>query len=334
MNTMQVNSVSVSFGDTVYLQLFLGLMNNRFFNWLLFFLLCLIWGSSFKLMKDSIALSASGIAALRIFAAGIVFLPFAIFHFRKIPRKKMGLVISSAIFGNLLPAFLFAEAILHLDASLAGILNSLTPLCVVIIAILFFRDRIQSQKIVGVLIGFAGLVLLTVYPIITGEKGISFSNWGYTLLIFLATLSYGVNVNMVGHYLKDLNPVHVATVSIATMTVPTAIVLWQQGFFHLNFNDPVIQKAVLSASGLGIMGTAIATVLFYILLQRAGGLFASLVTYGVPFIALAWGFVDDEKISVVEIACLGIILLGVYLVNRKPRPAVIKGFKVKGAGSS
>ena len=75
-------------------------------------------------MKDSsVALNASQIAALRIFAAGLVFLPFAIFHISKIPRKKIGLVILSAIFGNLLPAFLFAIAMTKIDGSLGGILN-------------------------------------------------------------------------------------------------------------------------------------------------------------------------------------------------------------------
>jgi drug/metabolite transporter (DMT)-like permease len=64
---------------------------------------------------------------------------------------------------------------------------------------------------------------------------------------------------------------------------------------------------------------AIATALFYILVQRAGGLFASLVTYGIPFIALFWGFMDGEKINWIEIICLAIILFGVYLANRPDR---------------
>jgi drug/metabolite transporter (DMT)-like permease len=151
---------------------------------------------------------------------------------------------------------------------------------------------------------------------IMDHKTISFTNLSYTLLIVLATLLYGINVNMVGHYLKGINPVHVATVSLAAMTVPTALVLWQQGFYHLNVHDPMIRKSVVASIGLGIMGSAVATALFYILVLRASGLFASLVTYGVPFVALFWGFMDGEKITVLEIICLGVILLGVYLANR------------------
>jgi drug/metabolite transporter (DMT)-like permease len=293
-------------------------MNNKVISWGIFIILCFIWGSSFKLMQDSqVGLNSVQIAAVRIFSAGFVFIPFAIFNIRKIPREKLLPVILSAVFGNLLPAFLFAEAIMRIDASLAGILNSLTPICVVVISIFFFRDKISSQKILGVLIGFSGLVLLTVLPLVIDKKPLNLDNLGYTLLIVLATFLYGINVNMVSHYLKSVNPVHIATVSLAFMVIPTAIVLWQQDFLSLNFNEAGVNYSVWASVALGIAGSAIATALFYILVQKAGGLFASLVTYGIPFIALFWGFIDGEKITVIEISCLLLILLGVYLANRK-----------------
>lgn len=268
-------------------------------------------------MKDStVALSASQIAALRIFSAGLVFVPFAFFHFPKIPRQKMGTVILSAVIGNLLPAFLFAAAMTKIDGSLGGILNSLTPICVVIIGILFFKDKIKTQKIAGVVTGFVGLVLLTVSPVLMGERSISFDNLNYLFLILAATLLYGINVNMVSHYLKGLNPIHAATVSLAFMTIPAGIILWLQGFTQLDFSDTNVKYAIAASAGLGILGSAIATALFYILVQKAGGLFASLVTYGIPFIALLWGFLDNEKITLIQIVCLLIILFGVYLANR------------------
>jgi drug/metabolite transporter (DMT)-like permease len=298
-------------------------MKGKFISWSIFIILCIIWGSSFKLMRDSTAgLSAPLIAAIRIFSAGLVFLPFAFFHFSKIPRSKTGYVILSAVFGNLLPAFLFAVALTKIDGSLGGILNSLTPICVVIVSILFFKNKIKTQKIIGVLTGFTGLVLLTIYPVILGERDISFNNPGYTFLIVLATFLYGINVNMVSHFLKGINPIYIATVSLAFMTIPTGIVLWQQGFLDLDFSNKVVQNAVLMSVGLGIVGSAIATALFYILVQRAGGLFASLVTYGIPFIALFWGFLDGEKITWIEFICLGIILLGVYLANRPDKKSL------------
>ena len=240
-------------------------------------------------------------------------LPFAIFYFSRIPVKKIPLVILSAICGNLLPAYLFAAAIAkNIDSSLAGILNSLTPLCVVVIAIAFFRDNIRLKKIMGVLIGFLGLTLLT----ITGGTAISFENFQYSLWILLATILYGLNINIVSHYLKDINPVQLAAVSITFMILPTAIALWQLDFLNLDFDDSNVFWAVINSITLGVAGSAIATALFYVLVKKAGGLFASLVTYGIPFVALAWGFVFGETITLVQIACLGIILSGVYLANR------------------
>ena len=99
------------------------------------------------------------------------------------------------------------------------------------------------------------------------------------------------------------------------MMIPTGIVLWQQNFLQLSFDNDDTLLAVINSVMLGIAGTAIATALFYLLVKKAGGLFASLVTYGIPFIALAWGFIYGENITALQVVCLGIILFGVYLAN-------------------
>ncbi|MDP4261002.1 MAG: DMT family transporter [Bacteroidota bacterium] len=287
-------------------------MSNKFISWAIFILLCFIWGSSFKLMKESLTgLHVAQIASLRIFSAALVFLPFAFFHIAKLPRKKMGLVILAGLVGNLLPAYCFVAATLKMDSSLVGILNSLTPVCVVSIAILFFKDRISMHKIMGILIGFGGLCLSALT-----QKNISLDHLGYSLLIIAGTIMYGINVNLVGHRLKEVNPIHLSTVSLGFMSLPAGLLLWQQGFFGLDFTEPKIQWAIMNASVLGIVASAFATVIFYMLVQRAGGLFASLVTYGVPFVALLWGYLDGEHISFIEIIALGIILFGVYLANK------------------
>lgn len=289
------------------------LRNHKFVNWGIFVLLCIIWGSSFILMKwGQEGLTGAQVASVRIFSSGIVFVPFAVFHFIKIPKNKILLVILAAVFGNLLPAYLFAVAIAkNIDSSLAGILNSLTPICVVVIGIAFFKAKVDTMKIIGVLIGFAGLCLLTL-----SKKGISFDNLESALWIFIATLMYGLTVNIVSHYLNEINPVHLASVSLAFMVIPTGIALWQQDFLHLAFDESTVRWSVISSVLLGIVGSSIASVLFYALVKRAGGLFASLVTYGIPFIAIAWGFVYGENITLIQMGSLAIILSGVYLANK------------------
>ena len=295
-------------------------MSNKLINWIIFVILCFIWGSSFILMKYSKdALSASQIAALRIFAAGVVFIIPAAIYLKELTSKQILYAITAGAVGNLIPAFLFAIAIVkNIDSSLAAIFNSLTPIFVVVIGILFYKDKIKANKMLGVLIGFAGLCLL----VLTQQK-VSFDNFTYSLLIVFATILYGLNVNIVSHNLKNVNPLHSATISLGFMTIPSAIVLWQQHFFELDFGVSEIRNAVVASALLGIVGSAIATALFYILVKRAGGLFASLVTYGIPFVAIIWGMADGEIINWVEFLCLGIILLGVYLANRPDKKEAI-----------
>jgi drug/metabolite transporter (DMT)-like permease len=281
-------------------------------SWALFGLLALVWGSSFILMKKSSEhLTGWQIGSTRIFAAGLVFFPFALFHVRKIPLSRLPLVITSGFLGNLLPAFMFGIAAEKLASSLSGILNSLTPLWVIIIGILFFKTRTETRKITGVLIGFAGLLLLNL-----SKGSFAISDMSATLLILLATFMYGLNVNMVGHYLKDLNGIHVATVSMAVIGIIAGIVMWQHHVFDLVRYDEEARPAILIAVLLGIVGSAVATALFYVLIQRSGTLFASLVTYAMPFVAIAWGLLANEKVSGMQVGCLGLILVGVYIANR------------------
>jgi drug/metabolite transporter (DMT)-like permease len=151
-------------------------MNRKLLNWSIFILLCFIWGSSFILMKvGKDNLNAFQIGGLRIFSAGVIFLPVAIFAINKIPRRKLAVLALTGFVGNLLPAFLFAGAIMKIDSSLEGILNCLTPLCVVLIGSLVFRDRIRPRKILGVVIGFMGLCVLSFL-----KSDVSTANLGYS----------------------------------------------------------------------------------------------------------------------------------------------------------
>jgi drug/metabolite transporter (DMT)-like permease len=278
-------------------------------SWLLFVLLALIWGSSFILIKiGTEQLDGWQIGAVRVFSAAVLFLPPALFHVGKLPSNKIPVIILTGILGNLLPAFLFGLAIQKIESSVAGILNSLTPLFVILIGALFFGVKIQSRKIIGVAIGFVGMLILSV------SKGpLSISEIGYTLMILAATILYGLNVNIVGTYLKGLDPVKMATVSIAFLVIPTSIVLW---LHPVSLATAEEKRSVVAAVALGILGSAAATIIFYTLIKKAGGLFASLVTYAIPVVAMFWGFLAKEDVGFIQLGCLAIVLVGVYLANR------------------
>jgi drug/metabolite transporter (DMT)-like permease len=287
-------------------------MHKNWTSWLVFALLAIIWGSSFILMKVGLrAFTHYQVASLRMLFAGIILLPFAYKALRRIPNKQMGLVIFSGILGNFIPAYLFCIAETQIDSSLAGILNSLTPMFTIIVGVVFFKVQTSMVKVIGMVIGFIGLSIL-----LAAGKDVSFHNLSYASLVLLATLFYGINVNIVGRYMQQLGSLNVASIAFAFLIIPSAFVLYMTGFFTNEFSSVMVQQALLASGVLGVVGTSIATILFYYLVKEAGMLFGSLVTYGIPVVAVAWGIYFGDSLNLIQIACLGVILLGVYIVNR------------------
>jgi drug/metabolite transporter (DMT)-like permease len=267
-------------------------------------------------MKEGLTvLSAYQVASLRMLFSGLVLLPFAFRAFKKIPKEKMGIVFLSGFLGNFIPAYLFCIAETNIDSSLAGILNSLTPLFTILVGLSFFRTTINKQKMVGVIIGFIGLCLL-----FAAGKNISFQNLSFASLVLVATFFYGLNVNVVGKFLKNIRSIDIVSVAFAFLIIPSALILYLTGYFSMSFNSPGFQQASLAGIVLGVVGTSIASILFYMLIKRSSIIFASMVTYGIPVIAVAWGLYYSESISLLQIGGLLIILAGVYIVN-KPQQA-------------
>lgn len=291
-------------------------MNKKLIDWSLFKVLSIIWGSSFILMKIGLdnKLSPYQIAAIRITASGLVLLPIAIKALGKIPYGKFPVIILSGALGSLFPAFLFCIAEQEIDSSLAGMLNSLTPIFVIILGALFFKKETPFNKVAGIIIAFIGSILLMESK---GHIG-SVDNLINPLLIVLATVMYGLNVNIVSRYLSHFSALQVAALALVSNAIPAAVVLYFTGFFSLPFNDSSILKGIGASVVLGVGGTAIATILFYMLVKRAGAVFASMVTYGIPFVAIAWGVYFNEAFGWIQVGCLLIILFGVFWANKKP----------------
>lgn len=289
-------------------------MNSKLINWLIFISLSVIWGSSFILMKEGlVALTAFQVASVRIISSGLVLLPVAIKSIRQIPADKLFIIFMSGVLGSLLPAYLFCIAEQWIDSSLAGTLNSLTPIFVIIIGALFFKTKTAAHKVIGILIAFSGSIFL-----FFSQPGFSHnSNLAYVLLVVLATMMYGLNVNMVHRYLQHVSSFQIAALALSTNAIPALVVLYFTGYFSMDLSN----RAVLFSTGysviLGIMGTALASVIFYILIKRAGAVFSSMVTYGIPFVAIIWGIIYGEQVGWKQVIGLLVILTGVYVANRK-----------------
>jgi drug/metabolite transporter (DMT)-like permease len=286
-------------------------------NWLMFFAICLIWGSSFILMKLGLyddehkpLLTASQVAAIRIITAGIVLTPILIRHRSKIPFKLSGWLVFSGFFGSFLPAFLFTIAETRIDSALAGTLNSLTPIFAIIFGFLFFGNKVPLTHIIGIIIGFGGIVLLYLV-----QKHTGYGQIGYAGLVILATIFYGINIIVVKRYLNGVSPLIITAFSLVSVGLPSLVILWQTGFFGLPLMQYQYIKAVVAVCTLGMLGTALAWMLFYALVQRTSVLFTSTASYGIPFVAFGWGWYYGETITIGQIGCLFIILGGVYLTR-------------------
>ena len=297
-------------------------MNNKVINWVLFIVLCLIWGSSFELMKLGMfenhdlskpVLTPYQVAAIRILCAGLIMLPFAIKAFKTLPQNVLLYIVLSGLIGSFFPAFLFCLAETKIGGGIAGSLNSLTPLFVVVVGALFFNLVTSTRKIVGVIIGLAGSVFL----IYANSADQHVNNFLYIAFVILATIMYGFNVNMVVKKLTGVPSIQIAAIALASLIIPSFIILYFTGYFSLDLLAPKIVLATTASSVLGILATAIASIMFYSLMKRAGGLFASTVTYGIPFVAIGWGLINNEHITILHVIGLIIILCGVFLANKK-----------------
>ena len=265
-----------------------------------------------------VGLTAFQVASIRIISAGIVLLPVAVTSIRLIPKKLMFTVFMSGALGSLIPAYLFCVAEQQVDSALAGVLNSLTPIFVIIAGAMFFGSRVAPNKVVGILIAFFGSVLLFLFQ----PDFSSNSNVIHISYIILATALYGYNVNMVHKHLKQIPSIRIAAVALLLNSIPAFVVLFLTGYF----SHDLMEQTTLISTGysaiLGIFGTAVATILFYMLLKRAGSIFASMVTYGIPIVAIFWGIIYNEEVGWKQVLGMAVILVGVFVANKKAAQVV------------
>ncbi|MCC6837410.1 MAG: EamA family transporter [Bacteroidia bacterium] len=292
-------------------------MNTKLLNWIILILLALIWGSSFILMKRGLeTFSSDEVAALRIFIAFLFLSPLLIRHFKKDLIKHWKGFLGMGMLGNFIPAFLFTKAETGISSSLTGMLNSLTPLFTLLLGVLMFRSKTKMINAIGILIGFVGAIgLLT-----AGKSEDMNNNLLFGIYVVLATICYALSVNIIKKELGEVNSI-TATVWAMLFIGPLA------GIYLFGFTDFLsdLKTNALAYESLGyvsilaIFGTAISVIIFNVLIKNTNALFASSVTYLIPVVAMGWGILDGENVVFLHFIWIVVILLGVYLVNKKPK---------------
>ena len=277
--------------------------------------LSLIWGTSFILIKQGLKIfSPDEVGALRVSAASLFLLPVALVRMKELRQIHFGKLFLSGLMGTFFPAFLFAFAQTQLSSSIAGILNTLSPVWVVIMGALFFHQRFRAIAIVGILISFGGTILLTLSR--TGGSMGGFN--AYALLIVLACAFYGTNLNWVKFKIADLGSLTITSVALSLIgPLGLTYLFGFTDFTHKMADVPGAWRAFGFIVLLAFMSTAVATLLFNKLLKISTPLFASSVTYLMPIVSVLWGVLDHEQLLLGHFIGMACILAGVYLANRK-----------------
>ncbi len=286
---------------------------NKLKALLILILLSVIWGSSFILMKEGLkAYSPEVVAALRITIAAVVFLPYLLPRLRQITRLKYILIFALVEVG--IPPFLYTFAQTVVDSSTAGILNSLVPLFTLITGAIIFGLRVTISKTAGVLIGLIGAVFLVLFR--PGSAHMIDFSYAFGFLIVLATFMYGLGGNILKEYLQDVSSMVIAATSFVCMGIPAGLFLLTTDVMSVPLSDPANLRAFAAIAILSIIGSALAIVLFNVVIKQSNALFASSVTYLIPFVAIFWGALDGEAIGYVHFISLVVILSGIYLSNK------------------
>jgi len=270
-------------------------------------LLGAIWGASFLFQRVSAPeFGALPLGEIRLALGAAVLLPFlwrdrAAFPLRIWPRIALVGAINSAV-----PFALFAWAAQRAPAGVIAISNSMAVLFTALVAFLFFGERIRLRQGVGLVAGFAGVVVLA------GAKTAGMSLGWAVVAGTSAAFLYGIGVNLIRHWLAGLPPVALAAATLsmaALLLAPFAFLAWPSG------SQSAIAWA--AAVALGVVCSGIAYALYYRLIQRIGGARAVTVTYLVPLFAVAWAWMLLGEVPTLAMLAAGALILGSVALSQK-----------------
>lgn len=290
-----------------------NIMKSHTLKWIILIALAVIWGSSFILIKKGlIGLNPFQLGSLRIIFCAVFLLIIGFKSLTGIAQHQWKFIVLTSLFGTFIPAYLFAIAETKVNSSICSILNSLTPLNTLILGALVFGLSFRRNQFIGIIIGLIGTAVL----IFSGNSQGESENYYYSAFVLIATICYATNVNLIKKYLSDVKPLSITTGNFLVMLVPAIVILFCTDF-TTKMDLSQTHKAMFYVMILGIVGTGIANVIFYKLIQISSPIFASSVTYLIPIVACLWGLFDNEMLTAFQLLGAFIILVGVYLANKK-----------------
>ncbi len=290
-------------------------MPKPIIQWLVFTALALAWGSSFLFIK--IGVSYVGPFTLVTGRFFIAIVAIALLSWRQgaalpMSRKRWLQILLLGLINLAIPIALISWGELTIDSSLAAVLNSTVPIWTVALAHPLLTDeRLTRKKLLGIVLGFAGVVILVGLPTGAGNVGSPFAG---SMAVAAASLVYALASIYVRRTLRDVPHTQLVLVSlISALLSMTILMLAVEGL-----PTRLHPRALLSMAWLGLVGTAFAYQLFYRLIAWWGAGRATMVTYTFPVVGVLLGIVFlGEALTVQLVVGGGLILAGVVQASRR-----------------
>jgi drug/metabolite transporter (DMT)-like permease len=277
--------------------------------WALFVAMSLIWGIPYLLIKIAVAeLSPLEVVFARVVIAAALLLPVALSRGALVGlRFRLGWLVGLALLEVAVPFPLIAAAEQRITSSLTGILISVEPLFIAVLALRFDAgERVSGARLAGLLIGFAGVVTLLGLDLAGSASELVGAG-----MVLLATLCYAGGAMLVQRRLRDVDPLGVSTVTLLISAILLAPLAWRS-----LPAAPPSSKVLAALVVLGAVCTALAFILFFALIATAGPGRATVITYVNPAVAVALGIVVlGEPLTVATVAGFLLIIAGCWLAT-------------------
>ena len=268
-----------------------------------------VWGASFLFMR--IAAPEFGplvLVEVRVVIAALFLLPIFLLRANiselTVHWKKLAIL---SVLNSAAPFFLRTYATLSITGGFAGILNATAPIFAAMVAWIWLSDRLGASQIVGLVIGFVGVLVL-----VWNKVTLAFDGTTVAILAgIVAAIFYAVGGNYTKKYMGQLNSLAIATgtmIAAAIILLPIAVYLWP--------SEPVSIRSWIAAIIMGIASTGIAYILYFRLIRNVGPAKAITVTYLIPAFAMFWGaiFIDEKVTPIMIVGCV-IIFFGTALAT-------------------
>ena len=279
-----------------------------FKNFLLALVTSSIWGSSFLMIKYSLEeLNPSDIAIYRILI-GALFINIFVRAREDIVNTDNIKIFIISFFWMALPFYMFGIAEQTITSSLAGLINGSTPIFVAFIAVVFYKLKVTKLQVLYIFTGFIGVGLISLSE---GINDLSF-DIGF-LYALIASVSYGIAVNMVEPLIKKYDSLIVIKMVIRYALLISLIMLGPSASFKL----PTVEVSLVPMLILGIGGTGIAFLTYYKLLESVGRISSSFIVYMIPIFSIFFGYQFlNEITNSIQFVGIGVILSSAFLYSR------------------